>query len=177
MTGPAAGPSSSRLPGRARAALGGGLSEPEDPQVGDDSRMDTPSRGSRERTPAGLVATVAILASLGATLLWVHMLVAPWRLASGLVDAQRNLKKAEKALTAGSTKLARYYTLAASAGARRAENGLDGRSPLYDLARAVPVARDALGEVPHFVAAAKYSSDAAKGRSTSRRTRYGGRTS
>jgi Protein of unknown function (DUF4012) len=139
------------------------LSEPKDPPVGDDSRMDTPSPGRHERTPAGLVATVAVLASLGATLLWVHMLVAPWRLASGLVDAQRNLKKAEKALTAGSTKLARYYTLAASAAARRAENGLAGRSPLYDLARAVPVARDALGEVPHFVAAANYSSDAAKG--------------
>ncbi|HEY7875549.1 MAG TPA: DUF4012 domain-containing protein [Actinomycetota bacterium] len=111
----------------------------------------------------GLVAALATLAALAATLLWVHMLVSPWRLASGLVDAQRNLRRAEKSLTAGATKLARYYTLAAAAGARRAEQGLDGRSPVYALARMIPTARDALGEARHFVAAAGYSSDAAKG--------------
>jgi hypothetical protein len=115
------------------------------------------------RTSSGLVAAVAILAALGGTLLWIQMLVGPWRLASGLFDAQRNLKKAEKSLTAGSTKLARYYTLAAGAAAQRAAEGLDGRSPLYDLAGLVGPARDVLGEARHFVEAARYSSSAAEG--------------
>jgi hypothetical protein len=131
--------------------------------VGDDSPMDTIERASDQRRPAGLVAVVAILASIAGTLLWVHMAIAPWRLATGLVDARSHLDKAEKTLSAGSTKLARYYTLAAAAAARRAESGLDGRSPLYDLAELVPSVRDALGEVPHFVSAARYSSRAAEG--------------
>ena len=91
------------------------------------------------------------------------MLVGPWRLASGLADAQRDLKKAESGLTGGSTKLARYYTLAASAAARRAAAGLDGRSPLYDLAELVPTTRNVLHEADHFVAAANYSARAARG--------------
>jgi hypothetical protein len=111
----------------------------------------------------GVVAVVAVAAALIATLLWAKMLLEPWRLATGLVDAQKNLKKAQKSLTAGSTKLARYYTLAASAAARRAAVGLEGRSPLYDLAELVGPVRDLLGEAPHFVAAARYSSRAAEG--------------
>lgn len=91
------------------------------------------------------------------------MALGPWRLTSGLVDAQRDLKKAEKALTDGSNKLARYYTLAADAATRRAETGLRGKSPLYDLAKLVPTTRDALGEAGHFVKAASYSASAAQG--------------
>jgi hypothetical protein len=123
------------------------------------------SRSDRAATAphAGVVALVAILAALAGTLLWVRMAVAPWRLASGLIEAQRNLKRAEKSLTAGSTKLARYYTLAARAAAERAKDGLAGRSPLYDLAQLARPARDMLGEAPHFVDAADYSSRAALG--------------
>jgi hypothetical protein len=130
--------------------------------VGDDDWMTDPWKPDAV-VPAGLVAVATLLAGLAGTLLWLLMLVGPWRLASGLVDAQRGLRKAENGLTAGSTKLARYYTLAASAAADRAAAGLEGRSPLYDLAELIPTARDALGEAPHFVAAARFGSDAALG--------------
>jgi hypothetical protein len=125
--------------------------------------MESSDRGPRTGARAGVVALVAIAAALGGTYLWAQMFVGPWRLASGLSDAQRNLKKAQKSLTAGSTKLARYYTLAANAAAARAEAGLDGRSPLYDLAELAGATRDILGEAPHFVAAARYSARAAEG--------------
>lgn len=125
--------------------------------------MEATGRPPTGRVPAGLIAMAAVAAALGGTLLWVHMLLSPWRLASGLVDAQRNLKKAEKSLTAGSTKLARYYTLAARAAASRAAGGLAGRSPLYDLAQVVDRAGNLLEEAPHFVNAARYSSRAAEG--------------
>jgi hypothetical protein len=125
--------------------------------------MESHDRGAGPRAHAGIVAVIAIAAALAGTFLWVRMFVGPWRLASGLVDAQKNLKKAEKSLTAGSTKLARYYTLAAGAAAQRAADGLAGRSPLYDLAQLAGPAKDILGEAPHFVNAATYSSRAAKG--------------
>jgi hypothetical protein len=121
------------------------------------------SSAPNEGGHAGLIAVAAILAALGAVVLWGYMLVGPWRLASGLADAQRDLKKAENGLSAGSTKLARYYSLAASAAARRAAAGLEGRSPLYDLAEIVPTTRDLLGEAGHFVNAATYSARAAEG--------------
>ena len=125
--------------------------------------MSSSGQSSGEGKHAGLVALGAVLAALGAVVLWGYMLVGPWRLASGLADAQRDLKKAESGLTGGATKLARYYTLAASAAARRAAAGLEGRSPLYDLAELVPTTRDVLHEAHHFVAAANYSADAALG--------------
>lgn len=125
-----------------------------------DDRRVTNEAGPRG---TGLVALGAVLGALASLLLWLTMLVGPWRLTSGLLDAQRDLKKAEKALSAGSTKLARYYTLAAGAAADRARAGLAGRSPLYDLARVVPTTRDVLGQAPHFVKAALFSSAAARG--------------
>lgn len=111
----------------------------------------------------GSAAALAIFAALGAVYLWVNMLVGPLRLATGLIDAQRHLKRAEKALSRTAMKQARYETLAAGASARRARDGLASGSPLFALARAVGPVADVLGEAPHFVAAAEHSGRAAAG--------------
>jgi hypothetical protein len=91
------------------------------------------------------------------------MLLGPWDLATGLLESADHLEKAEKRLSQGLTKEARYETLAASAAARRARDGLEGGGPLFDLAQKVPAVADALGEIEHVVAAAEFSSRAAEG--------------
>ena len=115
------------------------------------------------RGKSGVTGAAALLAALLATFLWLNMLAGPWRLASGLADAKTQLSKAQKALSAGTTKEARYEALAARASVRRAQAGLDSHSPLLALAEIIPKVRDALSQVPHFVSAARYSSDAAIG--------------
>jgi hypothetical protein len=91
------------------------------------------------------------------------MLAGPVDLGAGLLGAADHLKSAQNALQAGSIKQARYETLAASASADRAVDGLHSKSPLFDLASLVPAVRDLLGQADHLVAAARLSSDAAEG--------------
>ncbi|CAN5700194.1 hypothetical protein BH18ACT15_BH18ACT15_03380 [soil metagenome] len=117
---------------------------------------------SRE-LPAGIAQTGAVLAALLAILLWMSMLLAPWQLGSGLLDARSHLEEAQKALRQGATKTARYEALAGLAAAGRAKTGLATGGPLFDLVRIIPPAGDALHEAPHLVAAANQSAKAAKG--------------
>ncbi len=91
------------------------------------------------------------------------MLIAPWRLASGLSDARTHLRKAENALRSGALKEARYQTLSAVASAERARSGLRSGGPLFDLARAVPDAHRLLEEVPRLVEAAEHAASAGEG--------------
>ena len=104
-----------------------------------------------------------LLATLGGVLLWASMLVAPWRLVSGLVDAGRHLERGEKALTNTALRTAQYEVFAGTAAARRARIGLDADSALLDVASLHPEVDAALGEVEHLVAASQFSADAAKG--------------
>jgi hypothetical protein len=91
------------------------------------------------------------------------MVAAPWQLVGGVLGAGDHLQQAQKALSKGSLKEARYETLAGVASARDARRGLDADSPLLDVARLVPAIDDALGEMDHVVAAIGYSGDAALG--------------
>ena len=91
------------------------------------------------------------------------MLAAPWKLAGGLLDAASHFQKAQKKLTAGALKTARYETMAGVAAAKRAEAGLEARSPLYDMASFVPRVDGILGEADHLVEAAARSSIAVQG--------------
>ncbi len=113
--------------------------------------------------PSGVAGAVAVALGALGTLLWVFMLVAPWRLASGLLDARTHLDRAETALSAASFKAARYETLAAVAAAERARRGLEARTPLLAAARHLPRLGGMLGELPHLVAAAGRSAAAAEG--------------
>lgn len=91
------------------------------------------------------------------------MVAAPWQLAGGLLGAGDHLQQAQKALSKGSLKEARYETLAGVASAREARRGLSAASPLLDVARLVPAIDDALGEMDHLVAAVNLSGEAALG--------------
>ena len=116
-----------------------------------------------QRPKPGLVALGATIAALVATYLWMSMLAGPWQLAGGLLSAGDHLKQAQKALSRGGLKEARYETLAGVASAREARRGLDADSPLLDIARLVPTIDNALGETEHLVAAVNLSADAALG--------------
>lgn len=111
----------------------------------------------------GLASAGILVAALFGLWLWLSMLAGPWNLASGLLDARTHLDKAEKGLSAGSIKSARYETLAAVASARRARAGFQSAGPVMDLLRRMPKIGDALGEVEHFVRAAELSAHAAEG--------------
>ena len=111
----------------------------------------------------GVLAAGAFLVGLFGIYLWLSMLAGPWRLASGLLDARTHLNKAEKALTRGSMKTARYETLAAGAAAGRARGGLRSSGPLMDLAGSLPKIGPTIDEIDHLVTAAELSADAAKG--------------
>ena len=91
------------------------------------------------------------------------MFAAPWKLAGGLLDSAAHFKQAQKKLTAGALKDARYETLAGVAAARRAKEGSKTDSPLYDLATLVPKLDGVLGESDHLVAAALRTSTAVQG--------------
>lgn len=105
----------------------------------------------------------ATLAALAGTFLWLSMVAAPWQLAGGLLGASDHLQQAQKALSKGALKEARYETLAGVAAAEEARRGLDAESPLLDVARLVPTVDDALGEMDHVVTAVNLSGDAALG--------------
>lgn len=111
----------------------------------------------------GIGTLGVFVAGLAGTYLWLAMLAGPWRLASGLLDARAHLNKAEKALTKGAMKAARYETLSAVAAARRARAGYSSAGPLMGVARGLPKVGAVMDEVEHLVAAAELSAEAAEG--------------
>lgn len=115
------------------------------------------------RPPSGLVGVGVLLAGLLGTLLWGSMLLAPWRLATGLLDAREHLRLAQKSLSKTQLKQARYETLAAAGAVERARSGLSSGGPALDLLRTLSVVDDALEEVPHLIEAADHSARAALG--------------
>jgi hypothetical protein len=108
-------------------------------------------------------ATGVVVLALGATLLWLFMLIGPWRLATGLLGTSDHLRRVQTGLKAGENKIVRYETLAAVAAAERARNGLDSHSPLFDIAEVAPVVGKAWSQVEHLVDAAHFSAAAANG--------------
>ena len=125
--------------------------------------MGHKDKDGTQAPPTGLIGVAAVLLTLAATLMWVSMLTGPWRLVSGLVDAGRHLERSEKSLSVTALKRARYEVFAGSAAAARARAGFDALSPLADVARLIPTAREALDEVDHLVAASDFSAEAALG--------------
>jgi hypothetical protein len=124
----------------------------------------SPPRGRhRSAPPAGLVGAAAILAGLVGVFLWLAMLAAPYRLATGLLQGSGHLSAAEKKLSNGKVRAALYETLAATAAAERARAGFSDVSPVLDLASAIPVVGDALKETDHIVKAVELSARAATG--------------
>ncbi len=133
--------------------------------VPEDRAMSEPGNSGVGPVPARRgISGVAVLAlSLGGLLLWSSMLLGPWNLATGLLSAADHLKRAEKKLSQGLTKDARYETLAASAAARRARAALDGGGPVFDLLGSADSIRSVLAEADHLVGAAEHSAAAAVG--------------
>ena len=118
---------------------------------------------TRPRGASAFVGLVVVLATLAGVTLWISMLVTPWRLASGLVEAGRHLKRGEKSLTNTNLREAQHDVFAGTAAAKRANQALKARSPLLDVARLAPPIDEAFGELDHLVAASKYSASAAGG--------------
>lgn len=111
----------------------------------------------------GFVRAGILIAALFGTWVWLSMLIGPWNLASGLLDARAHLDSAEKSLSNGQIKDASYRTMAAVAAARRARAGLTSSGPVMDLLQAIPSVGDVLGETGHLVRAAELSAEAARG--------------
>ena len=118
---------------------------------------------SRDQSYSGIVGVIAVGLALLGTALWLSILLAPWRLAGGLLDARDHLKKSQKSISSGATKVARYETLAAQAAVDRAREGLERGGPAFDLLSSFPVAGDVLEEADHLVTAAEHSARAALG--------------
>jgi hypothetical protein len=118
---------------------------------------------SEQESRSGFVGAVALMGALAGILLWILMLSGPWNLAGGLLDARRHLERAQKKVSAGALKEARYDTFSAVAAARRARQGLEAGGPLLDLASSIPSIGNALEEVEHIVGAAELSAEAAEG--------------
>ena len=112
---------------------------------------------------SGTIGVLALVGTLVGIFLWVYMMVGPWRLATGLLDAGDHLDRAQAKLSKGALKDARYETLAGAAAAQRARAGNDSPSPLLDLARVVPRIDRILGQTDLLVGAAEHSADAAMG--------------
>ncbi len=132
----------------------------------DRSVSDTPARPplrSKTNHHSGLTGIVVLILGLAGVVLWGSMLLAPYRLATGLLDAGDHLRRAQKALSRTELKVARYEALAAQASVDRARSALRTGGPALDLARWVGVVDDALGEVPHLISAAQHSTNAALG--------------
>ncbi|MGH2787664.1 MAG: DUF4012 domain-containing protein [Actinomycetota bacterium] len=113
--------------------------------------------------PSGVVGVAAVFAALAAVFLWLNMLASPYRLARGLLEGSRHLSTAERMLSSGRVRAARFETLAAEAAADRARGAFSDPNPLIDVAAAIPPVGDALGEVDHIVRAMELSADAAVG--------------
>lgn len=106
---------------------------------------------------------MVLIGGLAGVIAWGSMLMAPWDLATGLLDARDHLRKAQKSLSRTQLKAARYEALAAAGAVRRAERGLEAGGPILDLARTIEPIDDALGEVDHLIAAVEHSARAALG--------------
>jgi Protein of unknown function (DUF4012) len=115
-----------------------------------------------QRAPSGLLGAAAVLLTLGGALLWLVMLAGPLRVATGILEARDHLSTSERLLSEGTFRRVKYETFAAGASAHRAQVGLEGHSPLFDLATLVPEVRDGMKEVPHLVAATAHSARAAE---------------
>lgn len=111
---------------------------------------------------APLVAAGVVVLALGGLWLWLSLFAGPWRLVDGLMSARDQLRKAERALTAGANKKARLAALSGSAAADRAGTGYGAPGPLLDLAMASARVRAALPELAHVVDAVEHSAQAAR---------------
>jgi hypothetical protein len=112
---------------------------------------------------SGIITAIALLLTIAGTYLWVSMVAPAWQLAGGLLDAGRHFQRAQKKLTAGALKDARYETLAGVAAAARARAGFETAGPLFDLAASINRIDHVLGETDHLVRAAELSGRAAEG--------------
>ncbi len=110
-----------------------------------------------------MIGAAAVILTLFGAYLWVSMAAAPWKLAGGLLDSADHFQRAQKKLTAGFLKDARYETLAGVAAAERAHSGYASSSPLFDVATLHPKLAGLLGESDHLVQAARLSGRAAEG--------------
>jgi hypothetical protein len=110
-----------------------------------------------------MVGLVALIASLVGLLLWLSLLVGPWRLATGLLDAADHIDRAEQRLSKSDLKKGRYEALSAAAAVDRADAGLAQSDVILDLTRVFGPVRSALPELDHVLAAAEHSSNAAAG--------------
>lgn len=127
--------------------------------------MSTTSRdvSARPGPSGGMVGLVALIASLVGLLLWLSLLVGPWRLATGLLDAADHIDRAEQRLSKSDLKKGRYEALSAAAAVDRADAGLAQSDVILDLTRVFGPVRSALPELDHVLAAAEHSSNAAAG--------------
>jgi Protein of unknown function (DUF4012) len=122
------------------------------------------TRESRRATaPVGLIGTAVVLLTIGGLFLWVNILVSPWRIATGLLEAGDKLERGEKALSGTALKEAQDQIFAGIAATKRANKGLRGPDVLLDLASLSPEVAGAVGDLDHLVAAAKFSGKAAQG--------------
>jgi hypothetical protein len=118
---------------------------------------------SKQESHSGFIGAAAFVGAIAGILLWIIMLSGPWKLVSGLLDARFHLEHAEKKISAGALRKARYDTFSAVAATRRARQGLEAGGPLLDLASSIPSLDDALEEAEHIVRAAELSAEAAEG--------------
>lgn len=115
-----------------------------------------------DRSPA-LARVAVILVGLLATYLWLSLLAGPVLFGRGLLQGGRQLSSAQKQLSSGKIGNALELALSAAASAQRARAELSDPSPLLDVALAVPLVRDAMGELDHVVRAMELSADSAVG--------------
>jgi hypothetical protein len=94
---------------------------------------------------------------------WLSILLGPWRLGTGLLDAADHIDRAEQRLSKSDLKKGRYETMSAAAAVERARSGLDQSGPLLDIARLASPIEKALPELDHIISAADHSSNAAAG--------------
>jgi hypothetical protein len=111
----------------------------------------------------GLIAAGAVFGTLIGALLWISMLTGPVRLLSGLLDARKDIQRAERLISRGAFRDANFRALSAAASLERARDGLSAGGPILSIARIVPAVDDALTEVPNLLEAADHSLGALRG--------------
>lgn len=121
------------------------------------------AESSEATAPLGLIGTAAVLLTIGGVFLWVSILMTPWRIATGLVEAGAKLERGEKSLSGTALKEAQEQIFAGIAAAIRADEGLEGPGVMLDLALLSSRADGAVGDLDHLVEAAKFSGEAARG--------------
>ena len=129
---------------------------------GDRSSPLSPETEPPEGRP-GAVAAIALVLTLAGMVLWLEMVAAPWRVASGLVEAGRELQKGENSLSRTALKQAEEHIFAGRAAAVRASRGATGSTALFDIGRLLPGMSAAVDQIDRLVDAAGHSGDAAAG--------------